>query len=160
MLVLKRRMRLPQIQFVASYHFSVAVLDPEYPRRGRDAYLQGGGANLIFGLIFPECCMKMKEIGPEIRHCVESKDVLGTGYHLSPFVKPFRKCLIVHKKSFKKPISKITIITQLTFYKTLGSQSIRKCWTYLHGHLEVTDSKIVFVKFLPSQVILLKIDIA
>ena len=53
-----------------------SLADPGFPRRGRQP--QGGGANLLFGQIFAENCMKTKEIGsrgctsltpPWIRQC-------------------------------------------------------------------------------------------
>ena len=36
----------------------------DFPVGGGSANAQVGGANLLFGQIFPENCMKMKEIGP------------------------------------------------------------------------------------------------
>ena len=40
-------------------------MDPEFPRRGEgDTNLQGRGANVLFGELFPENCKKMKAIGP------------------------------------------------------------------------------------------------
>ena len=44
-----------------------SVVDPEFPIRGGDANLQGGGANLLFGQIFPKNCKKLKKIGPRGR---------------------------------------------------------------------------------------------
>ena len=44
-------------------NFQKAVADPGFPIR-RGANLQGGGANLFFGQIFPKNCMKIKEFGP------------------------------------------------------------------------------------------------
>ena len=39
------------------------VADPEFSRRGRGANPWDWGDNLLFGKIFAENCMKMKEIG-------------------------------------------------------------------------------------------------
>ena len=43
------------------------MADPEFPRGGC-ANPQGGGANLLFGQITPQNCMKMKEFGPRGDH--------------------------------------------------------------------------------------------
>ena len=48
---------------VTSLLHSQAVADPGFPRRG-GANFQSGGANLLFGQIFTQNCMKMKEFGP------------------------------------------------------------------------------------------------
>ena len=51
------------------------VADPGFPRVGAPT-LGPGGTNLLFGIIFPENCMKVKIFGrkrgarhPQIRHC-------------------------------------------------------------------------------------------